>query len=84
MLDTEGIRNKRPQEKTLQLEYLEIFFRLEVFGSLGVNDGGNSQLQQQEEVIYTERNTVKQMDVWAESPLGIWLSASSCNAKNSN
>lgn len=35
--------------------------------SVDVNDRGQSQLQQQEEVIYTERNTLKQMDVWAET-----------------
>lgn len=34
---------------------------------MDVNDRGQSQLQQQEEVIYTERNTLKQMDVWAET-----------------
>lgn len=46
--------------KILQLyrETLEIFVKtraLEVFRSLGVNDVGKSQLQQQEDVIYTEK-----------------------------
>jgi len=51
------LRNKRPQEKKLQIykATLEIFFRLEGFGCLGVNDGGKSQLQQQEEVIYRKK-----------------------------
>ncbi len=66
MLNT-GWRQKQTSTGKDSAALHRLFLRLGPVKSVDVNDRGQSQLQQQEEVIYTERTTLMQMDVWAET-----------------
>ncbi len=66
MLNT-GWRQKQTSTGKDSAAWHRLFLRLGPVKSVDVNDRGQSQLQQQEEVIYTERTTLMQMDVWAET-----------------